>query len=81
MQIELSTEAREHILFWRKTGNKATLKKIEKLTDAIFENPYKGIGKPEALKHDLAGCWSRRITQEHQGRGITYGSVLSWKAL
>ncbi len=66
MQIVLSTEAKEHLLFWQKTGNKAILSKIEKLTDAIIDNPYQGLGKPEALKHNLTGCWSRRINQEHR---------------
>ena len=66
MQIELSSQAQAHLLYWRKTGNKAILNKIEKLTDAILENPYKGIGKPEALKYDLAPKWSRRITNEHR---------------
>jgi toxin YoeB len=33
---------------------------------AILADPYKGIGKPEPLKFVLAGCWSRRITQEHR---------------
>ncbi len=66
MQIELSTEAKAHLDFWQKTGNKAILKKIEKLTDAIIANPYTGIGKPEALKYELAPKWSRRITKEHR---------------
>jgi toxin YoeB len=66
MQIELTTEAQAHLLYWKKTGNKAILKKIDKLTDAILENPHTGIGKPEALKYDLAPKWSRRITTEHR---------------
>lgn len=33
---------------------------------AILADPFEGIGKPERLKHELAGCWSRRITQEHR---------------
>lgn len=66
MQIELSSEAKEHILFWKKTGNKVILNKIDKLTDAILVNPYAGIGKPEALKYNLAPKWSRRITDEHR---------------
>jgi len=41
-------------------------KKIEKLISAIIESPYSGIGKPEALKHALAGKWSRRINKEHR---------------
>jgi toxin YoeB len=66
MQIELTDAAKEHLIFWRKTGNKTILKKIEQLTDAIIENPFEGIGKPEALKHELTGFWSRRITKEHR---------------
>lgn len=66
MQIELSPQAKDDILFWNKTGNKSILKKIEKLVDAIIENPNEGIGKPEPLKHNLAGCWSRRIDKEHR---------------
>jgi toxin YoeB len=66
MQIELSSEAKIHLEFWRKTGNKTILKKIEKLVDAILETPFEGIGKPEPLKHNLSGCWSRRIDKEHR---------------
>ncbi len=66
MQIILSPEAKEDILFWTKVGNKPVLKKIEKLVDAIIDNPFVGIGKPEALKHHLSGCWSRRIDNEHR---------------
>jgi toxin YoeB len=66
MQIELTDDAYEHLLYWQKSGNKSILQKIEKLTDAIIENPFEGIGKPEALKYDLTGKWSRRISQEHR---------------
>lgn len=66
MQIELSVDAKEHLLLWQKNNNKVILNKIEKLTDAILENPYSGIGKPESLKHNLSGKWSRRITSEHR---------------
>jgi toxin YoeB len=48
------------------TGNKVVLKKISSLLRAILENPFSGIGKPEPLKHQLTGCWSRRINQEHR---------------
>jgi toxin YoeB len=46
--------------------NKIVQKRIKILIDAIKEDPYKGIGKPEPLKHNLSGSWSRRITQEHR---------------
>jgi len=41
------------------------LKKIIQLTKAIIADPYQGIGKPEALKHELTGYWSRRIDNAH----------------
>ena len=66
MQIVYLPEAEKDLAYWVKTGNKALLKKITLLTKAIIESPYKGTGKPEALKYDLAPKWSRRITQEHR---------------
>ena len=49
-----------------KTGNKAILNKLLKLLDELSEHPFSETGKPEALKHDLAGWWSRRINKEHR---------------
>ncbi len=66
MQIVLTPEAKTHLQYWQDTGNKALLQKIEKLLDSILDNPYKDIGKPEALKHQLAGKWSRRISKKHR---------------
>ena len=51
--------------YWQKTS-KEKLKQINKLIKAIKREPFDGIGKPEPLKHDLAGYWSRRIDQEHR---------------
>jgi toxin YoeB len=58
--------AQEDLLYWRKSGNKGTQQRISKLIQSILETPFDGIGKPEALKHDLSGWWSRRITEEHR---------------
>lgn len=44
----------------------AKIEKIRKIIDATLQNPYEGIGKPEALKYNLTGCWSRRINKEHR---------------
>jgi toxin YoeB len=66
MQIIYTPKAKEHLDFWIKTGNKSILKKILELTMSVIENPYEGIGKPEPLKHELSGYWSRRITNEHR---------------
>ena len=52
-------------LYWQQEDRKV-LKKINQLVKAIDRNPYVGIGKPEALKFEYQGYWSRRITQEHR---------------
>lgn len=52
-------------LYWQ-TENKLILKRINELIKDIERNGNSGIGKPEALKHELAGFWSRRITDEHR---------------
>ncbi len=66
MEIVYLPKADDDLDFWIKTGNKPVLKKIAQLTEAIMNTPYSGIGKPEALKHQLIGKWSRRITDEHR---------------
>jgi toxin YoeB len=66
MQIIYTPKAKEQLDFWVKTGNTPVLKKNLQLTRTIIENPYKGLGKPEPLKHELTGYWSRRITKEHR---------------
>ncbi len=66
MEVSFAPKAVEHLNYWKRTGNKAIQKKIEQLIIAIQENPFEGIGKPEPLKHDLSGSWSRRINREHR---------------
>jgi toxin YoeB len=66
MEIIYLPKAEEDLKFWVRTGNKAILKKIAQLTEAIVKDPFNGLGKPEALKYQLIGKWSRRITQEHR---------------
>jgi toxin YoeB len=58
-------EFRRDLEFWIKVDRKIALKVME-LVEAVMREPFQGIGKPEALKHELAGCWSRRITPEHR---------------
>lgn len=48
------------------TADRATLKRINRLIEDAMRDPFTGIGKPEPLRHMLAGCWSRRITEEHR---------------
>ena len=48
------------------TEDKKVFKKIGTLIKDIQREPFDGLGKPEPLKHDLSGLWSRRITDEHR---------------
>ena len=49
-----------------KTGNQKLVPKVLELIEDIQKNPWSGIGKPEPLKHDLTGYWSRRINDKHR---------------
>ena len=51
---------------WKKSGNTIILKRIRQLIEAIQQAPFEGIGKPEKLKHNWSGWWSRRINEEHR---------------
>lgn len=66
MEIILLEQAVADLEYWKKTGNKTIMNKITALLKDISEHPYTGIGKPEALKYELAGKWSRRINSEHR---------------
>lgn len=66
MEIVLSIKAQKHIEFWKKTNNLTVQKRIIELKNAILIDPFKGIGKPEPLKHDLSGKWSRRIDKANR---------------
>ena len=66
MEIVLSPVALKHVEYWKKTNNTTVQKRISQLKDSIILDPYKGIGKPEPLKHQLAGKWSRRIDKANR---------------
>ncbi len=66
MEIEYTLRAQEDIAHWKKSGNVKIQKKISELLLSIQNSPTLGIGKPEALKYDLLGLWSRRINREHR---------------
>lgn len=66
MEIILSDKAKDDLAFWKKSGNTSIQNKITQLIASIAENPQIGLGKPEPLKHDLSGAWSRRINKEHR---------------
>lgn len=61
-----SDDAWDDYLYWHDQGNKNNIKKINRLIKDIDRSPFAGLGKPEPLKHDLSGKWSRRITDEHR---------------
>jgi toxin YoeB len=65
-QLTYSPQANKDIDFNKKSGNKPLLKKLLVLFEELTEDPTTGTGKPEQLKHNLAGYWSRRINQEHR---------------
>jgi toxin YoeB len=65
MRLFWSEEAWEDYLFWQKNDPKI-FQGINDLVKDIRRDPFRGLGKPEPLKHGLAGWWSRRITGEHR---------------
>ena len=65
MRKVFSDRAWEDYLYWQKT-DKRMLNKVNELIRDIDRNRYEGIGKPEQLRHALAGFWSRRINEEHR---------------
>lgn len=66
MEVHFEEKAKEDINLFDKSGQKQILTKIRVISQAIAECPYTGIGKPEALKHEFSGYWSRRINREHR---------------
>ena len=71
MNLVFSAESWEEYLYWQETDPK-TWKRIKLLIKDMMRTPYRGIGKPEPLKHALQGYWYRRITYEHR---IVYRKV------
>lgn len=64
--LRFSRTSLEDIERHKKSGDKATVKKIEKLLNELKEHPTTGTGQPEKLKHDLEGLYSRRINKKHR---------------
>ncbi|GGP23067.1 Txe/YoeB family addiction module toxin [Silvimonas iriomotensis] len=65
MQIKFDESAWEDYLHWQAT-DRAILKRINQFIVATSREPFAGIGKPEQLKHQLSGFWSRRIDDRHR---------------
>ena len=66
LHLDFSEQAKKDINDHKISGNKAILKKILGLLNEISEHPFEGTGKPEPLKYQLSGMWSRRISHEHR---------------
>jgi toxin YoeB len=64
--LDFTEKALEDIESHRKSGNKPLLNKLLILLEELTEHPYTGTGKPEPLKFNLAGLWSRRINRKHR---------------
>jgi toxin YoeB len=63
--LEFDISALEDLAWWIQQDRGKALR-IVNLIKEILRGPFKGIGKPEPLKHELKGCWSRRIDREHR---------------
>jgi toxin YoeB len=63
--VVVSSNFQADLRYWIETDRKLALRILD-LMNAVVSDPFSGIGKPEPLRFDLAGCWSRRITQEHR---------------
>ena len=76
MKLVFAQEAWADYLYWQ-THDKRMLERINKLITEVQRDPFAGVGKPEPLKHALAGFWSRRINDEHRmGYKIEGGALL-----
>ena len=64
MEVIFIGKAEKDLKEWKQAGNRLILKRIRKLIEEIQNSPFEGIGKPEALKFNLTGKWSRRITEK-----------------
>mgnify|MGYP006435101823 CR=1 FL=1 len=65
MKIGFTEHSWSDYLYWQKT-DKRMLRRINELIRDTMRSPFDGVGKPEPLKHQLQGCWSRRINEEHR---------------
>ena len=65
MKLASTPTGWQDYVHWQ-TADRQILKRINRLIEDTLRDAYTGIGKPEPLKHALAGAWSRRITEEHR---------------
>jgi toxin YoeB len=63
-KLKIEELAEKHLKQHLKSGDKGSIKKIEKILIELTETPYSGIGNPEPLRYELSGFWSRKINQK-----------------
>jgi toxin YoeB len=80
MVLKFKPQAETDLAYWFR-NNKAVIKRIEKLLQSVKESPYDGIGKPEPLKYNLSGYWSRRINNEHRMIYIVNDDIITIHSL
>ena len=66
MEVEYKNKALDDRTYWKQKGDLKIQNKISELIKDICKHPFTGIGKPEPLKYELSGLWSRRITRKHR---------------
>ena len=64
-ELFYTSQAQEDLAYWHRTDQRIS-ERIERLLNDITTHPFSGLGKPEPLRHQMAGYWSRRITREHR---------------
>lgn len=65
MRLGFTPHGWEDYQHWVQT-DRSTLRRVNRLIDDVLRDPFAGLGKPEQLRHALAGAWSRRLTDEHR---------------
>ena len=66
MEVVFLAKAKKDLEYWKQLGDVKIMKRITQLLKDIEQHPFSGMGKPEPLKGNLQGKWSRRITEEHR---------------
>jgi toxin YoeB len=65
MRLVFTAHGWQDYLHWQ-SADRAVLKRVNRLIEDALRDPFSGVGKPEQLRHALAGAWSRRISEEHR---------------
>ncbi|MCF0058234.1 Txe/YoeB family addiction module toxin [Dyadobacter sp. CY356] len=64
--IKISDKAKKELVLLHRSGDKILMKRIEKIFEELGDNPYAGTGKPEQLRYNLSGLWSRRLDRKNR---------------